>query len=46
MKGIMSIVILLMALFMVIPMFLLIFEHMLEGKDSILQKLLNNITEV
>lgn len=46
MRGIMSIVILLMALFMVIPMFLLIFEHMLEGRDSILQKLLNNIAEV
>jgi hypothetical protein len=43
MKGFMAFLILIFCVFLFIPIFLLIFEHMVSEKDSILQKLLNNI---
>ena len=43
MKGFFSLIILITCIFMFIPLIILIFEHICSGRDSILQKLLNNI---
>lgn len=43
MKGFASIVFLMISVFMVFPIVILIFEHIISGRDSIIQKMLNNI---
>ncbi len=45
MKGATSALILIFCMFLFIPMFLLLIEHMVSERDSILQKLLNNMNE-
>lgn len=45
MKGLIYIIILVCCMFTFIPMFVLLIEHIFSGRDSILQKLLDGITE-
>jgi hypothetical protein len=45
MKGVFSILILMVSIFMVFPIVILVFEHIAVGRDSVLQKMLNNIAE-